>query len=111
MRANRVGFLTTQSIKYAATEMLNVMLRDDRVAVLDTLISREPLANRTRLREQLEVFSYQYKQAENVFQKDRIALTGKVGGMCDDIAMMLIMGCYMTDHDLKTGKIPLQLSH
>lgn len=109
MHARRVGFLTTQSTKHAGTELMNVMLREMRIKVIDKLISKEPAANRIKLREQAEVFSYQYKQAENVFSKERIALTGKVGGMCDDIIMMVIMGNYMTAHDIQHGKIPIEL--
>lgn len=107
LQARRIGFLTTQSTKHAATELMNVMLREDRVKTLNPLISREPAAMRVKLREQFEIFSYQYKQGETIFVKERVALTGKVGGMCDDVVMMVIMGNYMTMHDIQHGKIPL----
>jgi len=49
-----------------------------------------------RLREQMEIYSYQYKAALTTFQKDAIALSGKVGGMKDDICICLQLACYFT---------------
>lgn len=56
------------------------MLRDQRVNVLPEteLISKEPAAARKRLREQLSVYSFQYKAAATIFAKQRVALSGKV---------------------------------
>ncbi len=64
---------------------------------------------RVRLREQLEIYSYQYKQAETPFQTERVALSGKVGGMKDDIAICLQLGIYFTNHDLtnNNGSVPI----
>lgn len=105
--AQRVGVYTTNPVKHAACELLNVMLREHRVHVMERLISRDPAAVRGRLREQLEIFSYQYKTADTVFQTDRIALSGKVGGMKDDIAICLQLGIYFTNHDLTHhGSVP-----
>ena len=44
----------------------------------------------------MEVYSYQFKMGTNTFQKDRIALSGKVGGMKDDICICLQLACYYT---------------
>jgi hypothetical protein len=49
-----------------------------------------------RLREQMEVYSFQYKEAMNTFQKSRQALSGKVGGCKDDLAICLQLSCYFT---------------
>ena len=49
-----------------------------------------------KLREQLEVYSFQYKEALNTFQKSRAALSGKIGGMKDDVAICVQLGCYWT---------------
>jgi len=46
------------------------------------------------LRDQLEIYSYQFKQAPNTFGKDQIALSGKVGGMKDDLCICLQLGVY-----------------
>lgn len=51
---------------------------------------------RIKLREQLATYSYQVKLAQNTFQKDRIALSGKVGGCKDDICICLQLACYFT---------------
>jgi hypothetical protein len=48
------------------------------------------------LREQMEIYSYQFKLGTNTFQKDRVALSGKVGGMKDDICICLQLACYYT---------------
>jgi hypothetical protein len=95
-KAGRVGVLTTESVKYAAMEMFNVMLRERRVSVCKHFHSRQPKENLVKLKEQLEVYSFQYKEAANTFQKSRTALSGKVGGMKDDIAICLQLGCYWT---------------
>ena len=95
-KAGRVGILTTDSVKHAAMELLNIMLREKRVAVCRHMHSRDRKGMLVRLREQLEVYSFQYKQALNTFQKDRTSLSGKVGGMKDDIAISLQLGVYWT---------------
>ena len=102
--AQRVGIFTTNTVKHAACELLNVMLREDRIHIAPVLISRDDAMVRTRLREQLEVYSYQFKQAESVFAQERVALSGKVGGMRDDIAICLQLGVYFTNHDITVNR-------
>ena len=117
--ANRVGVLTTETTKHAMAQLVVVMLAERRVHVLDPLLSAEPQAQRTRFREQMETYSMQVrprfplappaarpltrtrartqvKQAENTFQKERIALSGKVGGMKDDVCICFQLACYYT---------------
>lgn len=98
--------LTTQSIKHAACELLNFMFREDRVELIPRFVSRDPKTARTKLREQLEVFSYQWKTAESVFQQDRCALSGKIGGMKDDVVMAFMLGVYFTQLDRHQGNVP-----
>jgi hypothetical protein len=95
-KAGRVGILTTDNVKHAAMELLNIMLRERRVAVCRHMHSRDRKGMLVRLREQLEIYSFQYKQALNTFQRDRTSLSGKVGGMKDDIAISLQLGVYWT---------------
>ena len=95
-KAGRVGVLTTETVKYAAMELFNMMLREKRVSVCRHFHSREPREIKVRLREQLDVYSFQYKEAANTFQKSRTALSGKIGGLKDDIAICLQLGCYWT---------------
>ena len=79
--AKRFGVLTTEDIKYGMCTLLNTMLREQRVSIAKPLISERPEENARRLREQLHVYSMQFKSAVNVFGKQRQALSGKVGGM------------------------------
>ena len=72
------------------------MLTERRLHVAPVLISRDSASLRTRLRHQMEIYSFQYKQAVNTFQKEKVALSGKVGGMKDDICICLQLGCYYT---------------
>ena len=65
----------------------------------DPLISNDEHGMRVRLREQMQVYSYQYKQAADTFGKERVALSGKVGGMKDDICIALQLACYFSDLD------------
>jgi hypothetical protein len=55
----------------------------------------------------LEVFSYQWKTAESVFQTDRCALSGKIGGMKDDVVMAFMLGVYFSQLDRHQGNVPV----
>lgn len=95
-KAGRVGVLTTDNVKYASMELLNIMLREKRVSVCKYCHSRDIKNLRLKLRDQLEIFSWQFKQALNTFQKDKSALSGKIGGMKDDLCIALMLGVYFT---------------
>ena len=95
-RANRVGVLTTEAIKHAMCQLVVVMLQERRLHMAKPLVSRDEKGLRLRLREQMEVYSYQFKLGTTTFQRDRVALSGKVGGMKDDICICLQLACYYT---------------
>jgi hypothetical protein len=97
--ANRTGVLTTENVKLGAMTLTNVMLREKRVHIMPgaQLVSLDHASARRRLREQLEIFSFQFKTPENVFQKGRFALSGKVGGLKDDVVICLQLGLYWTE--------------
>ena len=95
-KANRVGVLTTEAIKHTMCQLVVVMLQERRIHIHRPLVSKDEKGLRLRLREQMEVYSYQFKLGTNTFQKDRIALSGKVGGMKDDICICLQLACYFT---------------
>jgi len=99
VQAQRTGILTTENVKLAAMTMTNVLLREQRVSILPNtqLISKTPQENIRRLREQLEIYSFQFKQPNDVFQKGKYALSGKVGGFKDDIVICLQLGIYWTE--------------
>lgn len=48
---------------------------------METLLMIVPHHARRRLREQLEIYSFQFKTPDTVFQKGRVALSGKVHHM------------------------------
>jgi len=98
-QAGRTGVLTTENVKLGAMTMTNIMLREQRICLLSSnqLISRDPQEARRRLREQLEIYSLQFKTPENAFQRGRYALSGKVGGFKDDIVICLQLGIYWTE--------------
>jgi hypothetical protein len=95
-KANRVGVLTTEATKHAMATLVVAMLEERRVHMLPTLYSNEPEAMRIRLREQMETYSAQFKQAPDTFGKDKISLSGKVGGMKDDVCICLQLAAYFT---------------
>jgi hypothetical protein len=99
IQAGRTGILTTENVKLGAMTLTNVLLREQRVCILPAtqLISRNAQENRRRLREQLEIYSFQFKQPADVFQKGKYALSGKVGGFKDDIVICLQLGIYWTE--------------
>ena len=95
-KASRVGVLTTEATKHAMAQLVVSMLAEKRIHVLPLLYSNEPEQVRIRLREQMETYSAQYKQAPDTFGKDKIALSGKVGGMKDDVCICLQLAAYFT---------------
>lgn len=96
LAAKRMGVLTTDAVKHAMCGLLNSMLREKRVHMSKELISRDPKGIRKRIREQMEVYSYQFKIAETPFNKDQMSLSGKVGGMRDDVCICLQLAIYWT---------------
>lgn len=96
LAAKRIGVLTTDAVKHAMCGLLNSMLREKRVHMAKQLISRDPKSIRTRIREQMEVYSYQFKLAETPFNRDQMSLSGKVGGMRDDVCICLQLAIYWT---------------
>ena len=98
-QAQRYGVLTTEEIKHAMMTLTNNMLRDQRINILEDVLSEDPAGNRRRLREQLAIYSYQYKAAANAFGKQRVALNGKVGGMKDDVCIALQLAIYFSQYE------------
>ena len=92
--AKRYGILTTEEIKHGMCTITNTMLRDQRVAFREPLLSEDPPAAHRRIQEQMKVYSFQFKQAVNCFGKQRVALCGKVGGMKDDVVIALQLAVY-----------------
>ena len=80
VKAGRVGVLTTDQVKFSAMEMTNILLREKRISICKHMHSRDGKSNLVRLKEQFEIYSYQYKEAATTFQKSRTVLSGKVGG-------------------------------
>jgi hypothetical protein len=98
-----MGVLTTDAIKHAMCGLVNSMLREQRFHISKNLISRDPAAMKIRLREQLEVYSYQFKLAETPFNKDQMSLSGKVGGMRDDVAICCQLVAYWSGVEVVPG--------
>lgn len=99
--AQRVGVYTTNAVKHAACTMLNTYMREQRVNMYESFVSRDIHAVKTRLREQLHTYSYQFKSPADTFGSMKVALSGKVGGMKDDIVICLQLGIYFTAFDLQ----------
>jgi hypothetical protein len=92
--AKRFGILTTEEIKHVMCTLTSTMLREQRISILKPMFSEDPDANARRLYEQMTVYSLQFKEVHNVFTKTRAALSGKVGGMKDDVVMAMQLGIY-----------------
>ena len=102
-KAGRYGILTTQPVKHAMCQLTDVMLRESRVHLMQPFVSLDEAHHRKQLRDQLTIYSFQFKQGVDTFQKDRMALSGKVGGMRDDIAITLQLALYWTDYDMRNA--------
>jgi hypothetical protein len=105
--ASRVGVLTTNETKHAMCTVLSTMMRERRVHIRRPFVSRDPTGVLVRLREQLEIYSYQFKAAVNTFTQDRVALSGKVGGMKDDLCICLQLGAYWTNVEVVRQRVSL----
>lgn len=92
--AQRYGILTTEDIKHGMCTLLDTMLREQRISIMPELLSERPTENAARLREQMHIYSLQFKQAADTFGKTRVALNGKVGGMKDDVVIALQLAIY-----------------
>lgn len=92
--AKRFGILTTEDVKYGMCTLLNTYLREQRINLANPVMSEDPEGNTRRLRDQLGIYSYQFKDAASIFGKQRCSLSGKVGGMRDDICICLQLACY-----------------
>ena len=58
-KADRVGVLTTEDVKHAMVQLVNVMLAEHRIHLRNPLISSDPAGIKRKLREQMETYSYQ----------------------------------------------------
>ena len=95
----RYCILTTQDVKLGMMTLLNNMLREQRVNLFDSLVSDDAPGNRRRLREQLSIYSFQFKSAPDTFGKQRVSLNGKVGGMKDDVCIALQLAIYYSSKE------------
>jgi hypothetical protein len=62
VQRQRVGILTTLQIKHAMCTLTNAMLREKRISLLsEGFVSRDSVAMKRLLMEELETYSYQFK--------------------------------------------------
>jgi hypothetical protein len=100
VQRQRVGILTMLQVKHAMCTLTNAMLREKRVSMLtetEGFVSRDGTAMKRLLMEELETYSYQFKLASSIFSRDQCALSGKVWGMRDDLAIVLQLALYWTN--------------
>jgi len=103
MQRQRVGIYTSHNVKHCMCTLLNALLRERRVCVrTDNFVSSTPENIKQLLREELEMYSYQFKEAASVFQKSQVALSGKIGGSKDDLCVLLQLSVYWVSSVLQT---------
>ena len=90
------GVLMDENVKYQMCTLMNNYLRDQRVSLRQPLLSEDPEGMRKRLREQMSIYSLQFKEAADAFSKQRQILSGKVGGMKDDVVIALQIVTYFS---------------
>eukprot|EP00960_Hanusia_phi_P022406 662954-Hanusia_phi.AAC.2 len=96
----RYGIMTTEAVKYAMCTMMDTVLREQRLHLCPYFVSRDPRGLKKRLREQMNIYSLQFKSAASVFGKQQMALSGKIGGMKDDVVIALQLGVYFSSNPL-----------
>lgn len=79
--------------------LTNAMLREKRISFRsgEMFVSTDEGSVKRLIRDEMETYSYQFKSASTVFSKDQCALSGKVGGMRDDMAIALQLAVYWTN--------------
>jgi hypothetical protein len=97
--AKRIGILTTEEIKHSMATLTSVMLREKRLNIRKPLLSENPAAMAKKLHDQMHIYSLQFKEASSVFSKGRAALSGKVGGMKDDVCICLQLALYWSKEE------------
>ena len=103
--AQRIRVLTTNEMKHAMCSVLSTMMREKQVHIRKPIHSRDPVGNLVQLLEQMEIYSYQFKVAQNTFTRDKIELSGKVGGMKDDLCICLQLGAYWTNVEVANQQL------
>jgi hypothetical protein len=93
---DRIGVLTTQELKLAFVTYTNIIMRENRIFVYDETKFVDVGSNRTRitLYDQLSFFGFTFSKQDNVFQKEKYAISGKTSGGKDDLCMALLIGMY-----------------
>ena len=104
-KRQRVGMLTTLQVKHAMCTLTNAMLREKRISFRsgESFISIDEEGIKKLIQEEMETYSYQFKSATTVFSRDQCALSGKVGGMRDDLAIALQLAIYWTSIESRQG--------
>jgi hypothetical protein len=94
--SDRIGVLTTQSLKLAFVTYSNIIMRENRIFVTDSDSFVDVNKNNTRnvLFDQLSFFGFTFSRPENQFQKEKYAISGKASGGKDDLCMALLIGMY-----------------
>ena len=87
--------------------LTNAMLRERRVSMSSghMFVSADEDGIKRLIRDELEIYSYQFKSASTVFSKDQCALSGKVGGMRDDMAIALQLAIYWTSVETRGASL------
>ena len=99
-----MGVLTTEASKHAMCGLVNSMMREHRIHMAADLVSHDAPSMRVWLREQLKVYSYQYKIGETAFNKDQMILSGKIGGMKDDVAICCQLVVYWSGLEVVSSR-------
>ena len=75
-RRSRIGILTTLPIKHAMCTLTNAMLRENRICCTsgDNFVSKncKELEIKALLRDELQTYSYQFKTAATVFNREQV---------------------------------------
>lgn len=97
-KMTRVGVHTTHELKLAFVVYTNVLLRETRVFAHPEESWVEVNSNGTRkiLQEQLNYFGFVFSKPDNIFQKERVQVSGKSAGGKDDLAMALLISLYFS---------------
>jgi hypothetical protein len=78
--------------------LVNAMLREKRISFTcdEYFIAQNETELKALLKEQMKIYSYQFKTASSIFSKDQCSLSGKVGGFRDDLAILIQLAAYWT---------------
>ena len=111
--SDRIGVLTTQTLKLGFTTYTNILLRENRVFCVppERFIDLNKAGSRDMLFDQLSFFSFTFSAPTSVLMKERFAISGKANGGKDDLVMFILVFYFFVVFMCCSTRFEILLTH